>query len=247
MRRIAFFVEGYSEMLFVERLVVAIAGKNEVRIEEVRIKGGRTVPKSMVTVKAADDDIGQEYYVLIVDCGGDHQVRSRLDEEHQRLTEKGYEKIVCIRDVRPLFTREEIPRLYAGLNSGINATLAPVDFILSIMEVEAWFLAEFNHYEKIDPTITSQAITSLLAYNPITDDPALRDKPASDLNLSYAVAGKTYSKGEASRTIHALDYAYVYTDLADRIPEVRRLVDHVDSFLTPPLIAIAVPGAVPLV
>lgn len=244
MKRIAFFVEGYSEMLFVERLVVAIAGKNKVRIEEVRIKGGKTVPKSMVTVKAADDDIGQEYYVLIVDCGGDHQVRSRLSEEHQGLTDKGYEKIVCIRDVRPLFTREEIPRLYAGLKSGLNGALAPVDFILSIMEVEAWFLAEFNHYEKIDSAITSQVVKSLLAFDPAVDDPAMRDEPALDLNVSYAAAGKTYTKGEAPRTINSLDYAYVYTDLADRIPEVRRLVDHVDSFLTPPQLPLATSDAV---
>ncbi|MEE4133030.1 hypothetical protein V2I60_19665 [Pseudomonas viridiflava] len=233
MRRIAFFVEGYSEMLFVERLVVAVAGKNEVRIEEVRIKGGRAVPKSIVTVKAADDDIGQEYYVLIVDCGGDHQVRSRLGEEHQGLTIKGYEKIVCIRDVRPGFSREDIPRLYAGLRYGINTDLAPVDFILSIMEVEAWFLAEFNHYAQIDPSITSHGIASLLSFDPTVDNPALRDDPASDLNLSYSIAGKTYTKGEASRTIDALDYAYIYTDLAERIPEIKRLVSHVDSFLTP--------------
>ena len=234
MKRIAFFVEGYSEMLFVERLMVAIAGKNEVRIEELRIKGGRTVPKSIVTIRAADDDIGQEYYVLIVDSGGDHQVRTRLGEEHHGLTIKGYEKIVCIRDVRPKFSREDIPKLYAGLRSGVDISLAPVDFILSVMEVEAWFLAEFNHYAEIDPLITPHEIASQLSFNPVVDDPALRDNPASDLNLSYSIAGKTYSKGQASRTIDALDYAYIYTDLADRIPELKRLVNHMDSFLTPP-------------
>ena len=234
MKRIAFFVEGYSEMLFVERLVIAVAGKYKVRIEEVRIKGGRTVPKSMITVKAADDDIGQEYYILIVDCGGDHQVRSRLEEEHQGLTDMGYEKIVCIRDVRPLFSRSEVPMLYAGLKTGINKNLAPVDFILSIMEIEAWFLAEFNHYENIDKSLTSTMVASFLSYDPTKDDPADRDQPAVDLNSCYALVGKTYTKGEVIRTMDALDYAYIYTDLADRIPEVRRLVDHVDSFLTPP-------------
>ncbi|WLG48622.1 hypothetical protein [Pseudomonas sp. FP1742] len=233
MRRLAFFVEGYSEMLFVERLVVAIAGKNEVRIEEIRIKGGKTVPKSIVTVKAADDDVGQQYYILIVDCGGDHQVRTRLQEEHQNLTDKGYEKIVCVRDVRPSFSRADIPKLYAGLRTGLNTDLTPVDFILSIMEVEAWFLAEFNHYEKIDPSLTPSMVASFLTFDPTTDDPTLRDEPAADLNNCYALVGQAYTKGDVTRTMDALDYAYVYTDLGDRIPEIKRLVAHVDLFLTP--------------
>jgi len=233
MKRLAFFVEGYSEMLFVERLVVAIAGRNEVRIEEIRIKGGTKVPKSIVTVKAADDDLGQQYYILIVDCGGDHQVRTRLQEEHKNLTDKGYEKIVCIRDVRPLFTREDVPKLYAGLRSGLAEGLAPVDFILSIMEVEAWFLAEFNHYEKIDPALTPSIVASLLTFDPIKDDPALRDEPGADLKSCYASVGQEYTKGDVTRTMDALDYAYVYTELGDRIPEIKRLVEHVDLFLTP--------------
>lgn len=220
-------------MLFVERLVVAIAGRNEVRIEEIRIKGGKTVPKSIVTVKAADDDVGQEYYILIVDCGGDHQVRSRLQEEHQNLNDKGYEKIVCVRDVRPSFSRADIPKLYAGLNSGLNASLIPVDFILSIMEVEAWFLAEFNHFEKIDPSLTPGMVASFLTFDPATDDPALREQPAADLHNCYALVGQSYTKSDVTRTMDVLDYAYVYTDLGDRIPEIKRLVAHVDAFLTP--------------
>ncbi|OWK45365.1 hypothetical protein FRUB_01696 [Fimbriiglobus ruber] len=49
--------------------------------------------------------------MLIVDCGGDHQVKSRILEEHENLTKTSYQKIVGIRDVRPDFTSADIPRL----------------------------------------------------------------------------------------------------------------------------------------
>ena len=41
-----------------------------------------------------------------------------------------------------------------------------VDFILSIMEIEAWFLAEHSHFAKIDPKITLEAIADKLKFNP---------------------------------------------------------------------------------
>lgn len=233
MKRLAFFVEGYSEMLFVEKFLLEIANRAQVLIEQRTIKGGKKVPRSMITVKAADADEGQQYFVLIFDCGGDHQVRTRLQEEHRGLTEAGYEKIICIRDVRPGFSRGEIARLNAGLLRGVDPGLAPVDFILSTMELEAWFLAEFNHYDKIDPAITVEAVSALIGFNPEVDDPSSRDEPAEDLRLCYAIAGKTYEKCEAVRTIDALDYAYIYTDLTARIPEVMRIARHIDEFLTP--------------
>ncbi|QJC78859.1 hypothetical protein [Pseudomonas umsongensis] len=187
----------------------------------------------MITVKAAAPDEGQQYFVLIFDCGGDHQVRTRLKEEHQGLTEAGYEKIICIRDVRPDFSRAEIAQLAAGLEKGLIPGLVPVDFILSTMELEAWFLAEFNHYVKIDPLITNEAIFAAIGFDPAIDDPATRDEPANDLRQCYALGGKTYEKSESGRTISALDYAYIYTNLVCRIPEIQRIANHIDEFLTP--------------
>lgn len=233
MRRIAFFVEGYSEMLFIDKLVTEIAGAHKVVVEQRQIKGGATVPKSMITVKAASVQDGHEFYVLIIDCGGDHLVKSRLLEEHEGLTNALYEKIICIRDVRPSYTREEIPELERGLRYKVKTSLAPVDFVLSTMELEAWFLAEFNHYARIDPGISSDEVHMLIGYHPERDDPSLRDHPTDDLTRCYGIGGKTYTKPEAARTVEALDYMYIYTDLKDRIPAVKKITDHIDAFLTP--------------
>ena len=39
-------------------------------------------------------------------------------------------------------------------------------FILAIMEIEGWFLAETTHYGRIDPAITVAAIKETLKFDP---------------------------------------------------------------------------------
>ena len=104
MNRLAIFVEGYTEVLFVYKLIEEIAPRNNVRIEHREIRGGKRVRRTMRRVTAASPDTGQEYFVLIIDCGGDSLVKTRILEEHENLTRKGYSRIIGIRDVRPAFT-----------------------------------------------------------------------------------------------------------------------------------------------
>src|SRR4030042_5678782 len=103
MNRLAVFVEGYTEAVFVYKLIGEIAPRNNFRIEHWKIRGGKRVPRTLQQVTAASLDTGQEYFVLIIDCGGDRQVKTRILEEHENLTRKGYSRIIGIRDVRPDF------------------------------------------------------------------------------------------------------------------------------------------------
>ena len=127
---------------------------------------------------------------MIVDCGGDDLVKSRIMEEHEHLSKSGYSKIIGLRDVRPDFTYAEIPRLEAGLPKFIKTAFIPVEFYLAIMEIEAWFLAEVNHYLRIDAAITVAAIVARLGFNPETDDLEMRIAPADDLAPVMQSAGK---------------------------------------------------------
>jgi len=230
-RRIALFVEGRTELHFVQRLLEELAGKKNVVVETRKIVGGASVPRRTLILEAASVVGDEKYYVLIFDCGGDHQVKTRIMEEHQGLTQAGYSKILGIRDVRPDFTLAEIPRLAMGLRSHIRTSLAPVDFILCAMEIEAWFLAESSHYQRIDPRISSEAIYLSLGFHPGNDDLALRPTPASDLNACYRLGGKNYEKG-AIDTVNALDFGEVFLTLPPRIPYLQKLVEHLEEFLT---------------
>lgn len=231
MRKIAFFVEGHTELLFVERMVSEVAGRHQVAFEEIQIAGGATVPRRVVTLKAEAPSSDQKYYVLIVDCGGDHQVKTRILEEHERLTRDGYVEIIGVRDVRPRFTRAEIPRLQQGLQMYIKTSLAPVTFVLSNMEIEAWFLADVSHYPKISDRLNAQIIASQLGFDPATQNMADRDHPSNDLHLAYSLVGEEYTKSVANRTINFLDFEFVYCELRARVPELDLLSKRLDDFL----------------
>jgi len=232
MNRLAVFVEGYTEVLFAEKLIEEIAGKSKVKIELREIRGGSATRRTMGLLKAARPDTGQQYFVLLVDCGGDDLVKTRILEEHALLTKKGYSKIIGIRDVRPKFTYADIPKLEANLPKYVKTSLIPVEFILSIMEIEAWFLAETTHYPRIDPFITVAAIKAALGFDPENDDMEQRLAPAQDLSNCYAICGKVYVKHRAKDTVDALDYTLIYMVLCNKFKYLKRLVASIDTFLT---------------
>jgi hypothetical protein len=231
MNRLAIFVEGYTEVVFVERLIEEIAG-GKVLIEQREIRGGTASKRTMRLIKATKPHTGQEYFVLLVDCGGDETVKTRIREEHETLTSKGYSEILGVRDVRPKFTHADIPKLEANLRKYIKTSLVPVQFILAIMEIEAWFLAETTHYARIDPAITPAAIKATLGFDPVNDDMELRLAPADDLNNCYAIGGKAYAKHQAKDTVAALDYALIYMALTQKFRYLARLIGTIDSFLS---------------
>lgn len=232
MKRLAFFVEGYTEVLFVEKLIKEVAGKNNITVEHGFIKGGKTVPKQLTVLNAKNVASGCEYYVLILNCQGDHQVKTRISQEHKSFTNKGYEKIIGIRDVRPTFKHSEISRLKTTMQNGFDSQLIPVEIILSIMEIESLFLGEITHFQKISPAITVAEVKARLGFDLLIDDLELLPEPAADLNNCYAIGGKAYSKGNVQETIGKLDFDYLYLELPQRFNSLSRLVSNIDSFLT---------------
>ncbi|MBT2794483.1 hypothetical protein [Paraburkholderia strydomiana] len=227
-------MEGYTELLFIDRLIREIAAKKQLAVQHRKIRGGGRdgkVPKRYVELQVPTEMDGISHYVLIVDCGGEKLVAQRVREEHAALDAKGYEKIIGIRDVFPNFTKADVPSLRRAMQYAIKTKLAPVQFVLSVMEIEAWFLSEHLHFPHIDPAITVAAIHAALGFNPATDDMSDRQAPADDLIAAYELGGKTYTKGSAEGTIHALDYDHVYIGLRDRIPDLNDLMESIDTFL----------------
>ena len=231
-RKLAIFVEGMTELGFVEKLIGEIAGAQNIAFDKRRIVGGSRTRRQVISIESAQQLSEKKFYVLLYDCGGDHQVKPRIVEEHSALTRAGYSAIIGLRDVRPNTAREEIPLLERNLKYGIKTALVPVEIILAVMEIEAWFLAEFTHFSRIDPSIDIQKISDSLGFNPELHDVAFREQPASDLDLLYRIAGKRYSK-PAELTIGTLDYSKIYVELALKIPSLGKLVNRIDAFLAP--------------
>lgn len=231
MKKIAVFVEGYTELIFIEKLFCEIAGESNVLIEPRKIRGGSTTPRTMRMIRAVKPATDEKYHLLIVDCGGDDLVKSRIQEEQIPLTQAGYSLVIGVRDVRPTFARADIPKLEIGLTKYIKTSLIPVVFILAVMEVEAWFLAEATHFIRLSASFASVDIPTALGFDPGADDLSLRDHPAKDLGEIYRLGGLVYAKRDAALTVDALDFARVYLETSLRFSHLQRLVQSIENFL----------------
>lgn len=226
MKKLAIFVEGYTELRFVERLIIEIAGRISIAISKHQMR-----KHVMVQIEGRSATSNADFFVMIVDCRGDKAVRDRIGEQHAALTSAGFSKIIGIRDVRPDFRKEDVSRLRAGLRMYLKTSLAPVSFALGQMEIEAWFLAETNHFPKVDAALTKEAVAAHLGFDPDIHDVTTRDNPTADLESAYALVGKEYRKGNAKALAAILDFDYIYCVLRQRIPDLAILCDDIDEFL----------------
>lgn len=235
MKRIAFFVEGLTEQLFLQKLIKEVFSENKIAIESTKIQGGSSKVKiSFTTISASAITDNTQYYILIYDCGGENNVRSYINEQRENLIKSNYSKIIGIRDVYPDFQRSDITRLKKGLSYELPQIPIKTEFILAVMEIEAWFLSESTHFSKIDSHLTLDLIKEKLNFNPSTDNMENRESPALDLHCCYKLVGKGYSKKESSltRTLEALDYAELYFNLPSKIPSLQQLITELDNFIS---------------
>jgi len=153
-------------------------------------------------------------------------------EEYKNLAAFGYKTIMGLRDAPR--NRADNSRLQTGLLQGIPTEPIPVLFILAIMEIEAWFLAEHKHFLKIDERLTPSRLNASLGFDPSIDDMRQRDRPAQDLDAAYQLVGARYKKGRAAqRTVFLLDCARIAYEMSTTEPEIRRLVEAIEGFLKP--------------
>jgi hypothetical protein len=235
MKKLAAFVEGYTELVFLQRLIRELVSPNRVLIHNRRIRrGGKSgLPRSFGWVEPADPEAGQEYFVLIYDCGNDELVKQRIKEEYGSLAKQGFTKIIGLRDVYPSFTYSDVPKVEYYMPLGIKTNPIQVEVFLCIMEVEAWFLAEYNHFPRISASITVPNIIANCGFDPtVTEDMERRPNPAADMVNCYQLGSVEYKKGEAKDTVDALDYEHIYLTLKDKIPYLDRLIGNLEAFLT---------------
>ena len=237
MKKIAFFVEGQTEQLFINKLLIEIAGQKNIAIDLRQWRGGSLTPKQEIFIPQTSlysHPQSPIYEALIYDCGGDDKVKSDILDQITNLASNGYEEIIGIRDLFPL---TDLSRLENGLQfipPSSRPLPIPFQIIVAVNEIEAWFLAECSHFECIDSRLTNVFIRSIVPFDPCTDDMTLRLNPAEDLKTIYRSVGKSYRKSinHVERTVNCLDYANLYLNVKNNISKLNDLINKIDSFLT---------------
>jgi hypothetical protein len=232
MRKIAFFVEGQTEQIFIDRLVRELFGYSKVSIILKQAQGGSNMPRQELVrkISAADNPAWQ---ALICDCGADNRVKSEILDNLPNLVKAGYSYIIGVRDLYPMPVND-LPRLKAGLKflpPRLSRRYADFfEIIVVVQEVETWFLAENHHFRRVDRRLTGQYINHKLGFNPYVIDPTARKHPSKDLNSIYQLVGRSYSKKymQVLRLVNKLDFDHIFRHLRYSVPSLGELLGAIE-------------------
>lgn len=232
--KIAIFVEGLTELEFVRSFLISLYGSKGFHLQVKKQHGGKLI------LVVDDPAPGTTDFVLLVNCQTDNQVKSQIRDQYPTLASAGYNCIIGLRDIYP-DQHNTLPRYKAALFAGLPTGNVPIFMHLSVLEIEAWFLDELTHFQRIDPALTPTSI-SAAGYDLVNIKGEQWPHPADTLDNIYRLAGKRYRKKtrHIQRTINALSPEEMYVNVALRSPHFSDFLTSLESAIFPPVAAITI-------
>lgn len=230
-KKIAIFVEGQTEQIFLYKLLTEVAGSKNIHFSCERMHSGSPGP-TLWLQQANHIEGSPEYFALLVDCMGDETVKSTMLDRRDSLAKAGYTMILGIRDLYPK-PNSELSMTIRRMAYGVPTAGVPTNIIVAVPEVESWFLQEYNHYSVLDPSLDYTTFSEQFGFDPSVDSAELVVHPAGLLSQIYSTVGLKYSKksDETQRTVAALDYAHLYFNCPALLPQLNLFIQHVESFI----------------
>lgn len=202
MKKVAIFTEGQTELIFVRELLLRLIDPSKMRLECMELLAYRLTPVPYLHFCP-----NPELYFLIINVHGDEAVLSSIRDREKRLVEEGrYEKILGLRDMysdaykrlSPSAINDNVSKqLIQSHNSTIqNMTYSNrIKLHFAIMEIEAWFLAMYNIFQKIDSRLTIDNIQEKLGIDLKNIDPQTEFfRPCNQVNDIFVLCERQYSK-----------------------------------------------------
>jgi len=181
MKKIAVFVEGQTEQVFVDELVRHIFGHTKVEIEELKFFG-KEKTRRIRTIRSVNTSSSAKYLFRVYDCHGGNEnstVKSDIREQYSKLLDESFSYVIGIRDVYPL-TDLNLLRYMMNIELPDNISL-PVNIILADKEIKSWFLAEENHYPLIDELLNISHVNKIVGFDITTESTETIDQPSRTL------------------------------------------------------------------
>ncbi|MEI6489832.1 MAG: hypothetical protein WCP52_12765 [Bacteroidota bacterium] len=201
MRKIAIFVEGQTELVFVREFIKHKYCYN-VNIDCFQLfKEGNLVyaPYPCVNPNA-------EVHYTLINVGNDVKVPSAICDRENSLFTNGFEKVIGLRDMYCQAYKEITTEIDENLNAEFitetnelirlrSNNYENIHICFSIMEIESWFLAMHHIFEKIHPTLTVDFIKQKLELDLTKTDPEEAFfHPVKTFSKIYELAEMSYEK-----------------------------------------------------
>ena len=211
MKKIAFFVEGQTERIFLEYFIEQYLSTTDKMLDSYKIKG-----ESLITISKGIEYPDPSYYFLIYDVGNDEKVASAITEFAASMIEdKNFDAIVGLRDLHPkpktdyTIIKEAFIELFETVSYSDK-----VHLVISIMQIEAWLLGDFNLFRLIDNELSVSTINSRLNIDLINDNIEDYNNPSTIIDRIFRIINKSYSKHESE--VHTIcsriDFCYLCFD-----------------------------------
>jgi hypothetical protein len=222
---IAIFVEGQTELIFVERLLLEMFGYQGLRIELEKQHGGFY---HQIGVRGAPPE-NACHNVLLVNCACDGKVLSAIEERANKLRNAGYDRILGLRDIYPA-PSDELEEIYELTANRLMSMPLPCKLVIAVREIEAWFIADTEHFGHYNSLLTSEFIQQKIGIDVAQQDVEQIPHPSELLRKIYNLVGGAYGKKlkEAHRVVDILNYEYLYLEAPDSVPALKKFVDELD-------------------
>ncbi|MDQ7084276.1 MAG: hypothetical protein Q9M36_04785 [Sulfurovum sp.] len=230
MKKLAIFVEGQTELIFIDKFLREFISSSKLVIESVEASGGRKYPRFTTLIASEIPTPETKYEILIFNSCTDNRVITDIRERYEGLKENGYSHFIGLRDLYRdyLYSEKDEALEDAQLVVGHfeNTTI-----IYATMEIETWFIAEFNHYENINKNLTLKKIKEELLFDleNITNIERFIVEPAKKLDQIYQLVNLNYTKN-SNITIDSLDYENLYLNTKEKVPSLKKLIIELDNF-----------------
>ncbi len=202
-RKVAVFVEGQPELIFVREFLVQwyTYDANMIGFECYNLLSNNLCDTSY-TYGSTDS----ENFYMLVNVGNDASVLSKIRSRMTELVNKGYETIIGLRDMystqyikdaKGRKIDDRISQMHISSSLQIISQIPNGQRILfhfAIMEIEAWFLGMHKYLTSLNANLTPQFILQHNKIDLTTDPEKNIFHPAEELSRIYTLVGKTYDK-----------------------------------------------------
>ncbi|MCU0445788.1 MAG: DUF4276 family protein [Microscillaceae bacterium] len=204
LKKIIIFVEGQSELIFVRQIILQIFNLEHISFDCFALdsKDYQQVPYPYPNKNA-------KIHFEIVNVGNDEKVLAEIKRRETDLFSKGFFSIIGLRDLySEKYDQKSGGKIDLDITSKfievaqeqVNEMSNPnqIHFHFAIMEFEAWLLAMYENFEKINTILTNEFIKNNLGYDLSAIDPQEEFfKPANEIRKIFKLINEDYKKNQS--------------------------------------------------
>lgn len=200
-KKIAIFVEGQTELVFLRHILSNCFNLEKISFECLDLEGNE-IPYPYTNEHAI-------IHFQIINIGNDEKVLAEIKRRESDLFLKGFEAIIGLRDMyseqydkksKGKINKDITDKFIENANEEINKMSKPdkIYYHFAIMEIEAWLLAMYENFERIDDSLTLEFLNDLLKSKlELIDCEEEFYKPSREMYAIFKSINSNYSKSKS--------------------------------------------------